>query len=139
MPRYALLLLVALSTIRAPSLDGAELSEIEALLNHTIVGDVQPLAEMQSYCDARVPRMPNFETADGWQVEAERLRQAVLERIVYRGEAARWRDACSACCGSEHSMASDAALRNRIDPVGSQLSSAICISAARRSVSRALR
>ena len=37
--------------------------------------------------------MPKIESAARWEAEANRLRGEVLEKIVYRGEAARWRDA----------------------------------------------
>ncbi|NLF71576.1 MAG: acetylxylan esterase [Candidatus Anammoximicrobium sp.] len=62
-------------------------------LKHEITGNELPLAEVQRYVEARVPRMPSCATAAEWQAEADRLRRAVLEQVVYRGEAASWRDA----------------------------------------------
>ncbi|MBN2476203.1 MAG: acetylxylan esterase [Pirellulales bacterium] len=67
--------------------------EIEKLLKHEIVGPVLPMAEVQRYCEARVPDVPRVESAERWAAEAQRLRAAVLEKIVYRGAAAAWRDA----------------------------------------------
>jgi len=62
-------------------------------LKREIIGNELPLAEVQRYVENRVPRMPSCATAAEWQAEADRLRQAVLSRVVYRGEAAGWRDA----------------------------------------------
>lgn len=67
--------------------------EVAALLKREIIGGELPLAEVQRYVEHRVPQMRTWETADQWQAEAERLRQAVLEQVVFRGTAARWRDA----------------------------------------------
>ena len=38
---------------------------------------------------------PTCRPSTQWEQEAERIRATVLERIVYRGEAARWRDAAT--------------------------------------------
>jgi len=93
MTRRAILLLVVVPIVSTPPLTAAEQGEIEALLSHPVVGDVQPLAEIQRYCQVRVPRVPPCETAAQWRAQADRLRKAVLDQIVFRGEAARWRDA----------------------------------------------
>jgi hypothetical protein len=73
--------------------ESPEQQELAALLKREIVGPVLPMTEVQRYCEARVPAMPGFRSAAQWEKEAVRLRAAVLERIVYRGEAAKWRDA----------------------------------------------
>ncbi|MCX7427492.1 MAG: acetylxylan esterase [Planctomycetia bacterium] len=72
---------------------GIEPSDIEPLLKRPLLDRAVVLREVRQYCDARVPKMPEIKSAEQWQAEAERLRAEVLERIVYRGEAARWRDA----------------------------------------------
>jgi len=72
---------------------GAEPKEFEPLLAAPIVGKTLPLAEVQRYCEERVVRMPAVKTLAEWQAEADRLRAAVLERVMFRGEAAKWRDA----------------------------------------------
>jgi dienelactone hydrolase len=78
----------------APPL-AADLPEqgIQKLLSREVIGPVLPLAEVQRFCEARIPAMPKVRSAVQWQAEADRMRAAVLERVVYRGEAARWRDA----------------------------------------------
>ena len=85
--------------------ESSEHKELEALLKREIVGPVLPMTEVQRYCEARVPAMPEvghhpqegtdrrLVGAAQWEAEAARLRAEVLKRIVYGGEAARWRDA----------------------------------------------
>ena len=70
-----------------------EPSTVQPLLEREIVGSVQPFAELQRFCDKRIATMGSFTSAEQWQAEAARLRQEVLDKIVFRGEAARWRDA----------------------------------------------
>lgn len=84
--------LVSLSSLVEPTL-AADRAELERLLKQEIVGSTLPLAETQAYCTARVPKTPTFDSAAEWQLQADRLRAAVLENVVYRGEAANWRDA----------------------------------------------
>lgn len=95
MTRYAgLLFVLFMSLVTMVSVSrAAEQAPLEAMLKREIVGSVLPLAEVQRFCEGRVPRMGKFESAAAWQAEADRLRAAVLEKIVYRGEAAKWRDA----------------------------------------------
>jgi len=93
MLRHAGLLLVGMIIVSAPSVKAADQKQLEALLAREIIGPVEPMAEVQRYCDARVPRMPKVQTVAQWESEANRLRAEMLERIVYRGKAAKWRDA----------------------------------------------
>jgi len=93
MTRRVVLLTLACLFVGPLPLPAADQDELEALLKREIVGPVLPMAEVQRYCETRVPRMSKFETADAWAREAERLRAAVLRKIVYRGGAAAWRDA----------------------------------------------
>ena len=66
---------------------------VESWLARPIVGKTLPLAEVQRYCESRVVRMPPLSTVEAWEAEVERLREDVLAKVVFRGEAARWRDA----------------------------------------------
>ena len=79
------------SSLRAS--ESPETAFIKTALARTIVGKTLPMAEVQQYCEARVVRMPAVKTTAEWDAEAGRLRKAVLERVVLRGEAAQWRDA----------------------------------------------
>ena len=68
---------------------------LKSLLEREIIGSALPLAEVQRYCEDRVPQMPKVETVEQWEKQAEKLRRAVLDQIVYRGKAAEWRDAAT--------------------------------------------
>ncbi|MHC4890732.1 MAG: alpha/beta hydrolase family protein, partial [Planctomycetota bacterium] len=90
---YRIALLLGLIVTFAASLQAAEQKELEALLKREIIGADLPLAEVQRYCEDRVPQMPRVQSAAEWEAEAAWLRAAVLERIVYHGRAAKWREA----------------------------------------------
>ncbi|HEV3256565.1 MAG TPA: acetylxylan esterase, partial [Gemmataceae bacterium] len=74
-------------------LPAADKAPVQALLEHAILSPQQPLTETQDYLDSRIPRMPELSTRAAWEGEADRVRRAVLDRVVFRGEACRWRDA----------------------------------------------
>ena len=52
-----------------------------------------PLRELRAYVAARIPDMPAVESVEDWEAKADAIRSDVLNKIVFRGEAARWRDA----------------------------------------------
>jgi len=93
MRRYGLSISVALILAGTAPLHAADQGEIKALLEREIIGPALSTAEVQRFCEERVPEMPPLSTAAEWEAKAEQLRQAVLRQIVYRGQAARWRDA----------------------------------------------
>ena len=62
-------------------------------LARPILAPHQPLVEVQAYTAANVPVLPTFRTAAEWQAYARRIREDTLTKVVFRGEAARWRDA----------------------------------------------
>ncbi len=90
---FILIALCAVWACAPGAVRGADQAEIETLLKRDIIGGDLSMAEVQWYCDERVPAMPPVTTVEQWEQEAERIRAAVLERIVYRGAAAGWRDA----------------------------------------------
>jgi len=66
---------------------------LQAALDKPIIGPRQSQLEVQDWCEARVPRMPAVKTAAEWEAIANRLRQDVLDKVVFRGAAAGWRTA----------------------------------------------
>src|SRR5579872_3456521 len=90
MPR--LLLFVPLLALAAP-LKAADKTPVQEALSREIIGPRQTLLDLQDYCDARIRRMPRLTTVAAWENEARRIRQEVLDRVVFRGAAASWRDA----------------------------------------------
>lgn len=90
-----LTIMIAMPAERLHAADDAAdgVAVVRTLLQREIVGFTLPMTEVQWYCDGLVPGMPQVESAAQWDAEAAKIRQAVLERIVYRGAAAGWRDA----------------------------------------------
>ena len=89
MRSLSFLVLIALASgIRA-----ADLSPIEGYLKKEIIGPRTALVETQEFIDAKVPRLMVSKTAVEWEREAQRIRNSVLKNVVFRGEAAKWRDA----------------------------------------------
>jgi hypothetical protein len=68
-------------------------ASLKAALEKPIVAPRQTLAEVQAFTESRLPRMPAVKSADEWLKTAEQLRASVHEKVIFRGEAARWRDA----------------------------------------------
>jgi hypothetical protein len=74
-------------------LRAAEPSPVAELLKRDILAPGQTLKELQAYVDAKIPRLNPAASAEEWTNEAARIRRAVLEKVVFRGEAVKWRDA----------------------------------------------
>jgi hypothetical protein len=70
-----------------------EKSPVADLLAREVIGPRQAMTETQDYLETRIPRMPKATGVADWEKEAKRLRADVLSRVVFRGEAAAWRDA----------------------------------------------
>jgi hypothetical protein len=78
----------------SPSPTAAELAEI---LAKPILEPGTPQREVEAFCEARVMRLPAADAAErkspeAWQKYIDGIRQDVLERVVFRGAAAKWRD-----------------------------------------------
>jgi hypothetical protein len=82
--------LLFLQTAAALSLDEAA---IEQLLKREIIGSRLAMEEVQTFTENRVPLMPEITSREQWQRDADKIRQRVLDEVVYRGQAAKWRDA----------------------------------------------
>ena len=66
-------------------------SELKHALGRRLLDPSIPLQEIQDFIDARIPPMPEVRSAAEWEAYAKRARQQTLDRVVFRGEAARWR------------------------------------------------
>jgi len=87
-PSTFLALVVVFALLRA-----AEPSAVHTFLAREVVTARTTQVEAQEYLEGRVPRMPRLTTHAEWQKYADRLRADILDKVVYRGEAAGWRDA----------------------------------------------
>ncbi|MBN9519660.1 hypothetical protein J0H58_14255 [bacterium] len=85
------LALVVLGFLTAPArADDAD--SLRRLLDGPVLTPRTTLLETQEFLEGRVPRLPEPTTAAAWEKEADRLRAEVLAKIVFRGEAAAWKD-----------------------------------------------
>ena len=83
--RLALLLL-------APALAAADFSWLDAALSQPILQPHEATIEAQVHFGARVKPIPPIADRRQWDRYAQDLRGQILDRVVFRGEAAKWRD-----------------------------------------------
>src|SRR5581483_9918338 len=76
-----------------PPKAGAPANAVEAALGREIIGPRKALADVQAFAEPRIPRMPEVRTAEEWTRHAERYRAEVFSRVLFRGQAAAWREA----------------------------------------------
>jgi len=86
---WATVLLVACAATPLPA------AELTNWLGREIIGPALSMQQVQAYIEPRLPPVRGSTDPDLWTKQAEALRKAVLDRIVFRGEAARWRAAQS--------------------------------------------
>ncbi len=92
--RLALLLAVLVGSGLVPArAEDEPKNPVAAALGHEIISSGQTMSEVQNFTEDRIPPMPEVKTADEWTDMAQRLRQNVHERVIFRGEADRWRNA----------------------------------------------
>ncbi|HZW32518.1 MAG TPA: hypothetical protein VFF52_17520, partial [Isosphaeraceae bacterium] len=66
---------------------------LRAVLDRPLLAPGQTLVEVRAFVDARIPDLPAVQSADEWRATAERLRADTLRTVIFRGQAAAWRDA----------------------------------------------
>jgi len=93
MSRLLACVLITIACLATASARADDKLDLAGLLGREIIGPRQTLLEVQDYTEARIPRMPKVASAAEWDKLAATLRAAVLEKVVYRGAAANWRDA----------------------------------------------
>ena len=67
-------------------------ADIEAWLAKPILDPNLPQTQVEDYCEARVLRMPEVSSTKEWQALAKKYREDTLREVVFRGEAAKWRE-----------------------------------------------
>ena len=67
-------------------------SAVERALAQEIIGPALSLEEVRVFNETRVPDMPRVSTAAEWQAKDSEYRRNILDKVVFRGEAAKWRD-----------------------------------------------
>ena len=84
--------LIPLVILTASIARAGEKTSIADWLAKPILAPDQPLHEVQEYCESRVPPMPQVSSVEEWERFAEKSRQRVFDNVVFRGEAAKWRE-----------------------------------------------
>lgn len=79
---------VSRSAAQAP--DAAKLA---AWIDKPLLDKDISIDEVRRYVAAKIPRMPALKTPEEWTKWATEHRQKVLDTVIYRGEATKWRDA----------------------------------------------
>lgn len=90
---FAFILSINFAVCRKAPAATVEAASVEPFLSRPIIARQVPLQQVQSFLDARIPIVKTPATAAEWNAESARMRKEVLERVVYQGEAAKWRDA----------------------------------------------
>tara|TARA_R110002111_G_scaffold256979_2_gene324603 strand:- start:87413 stop:90136 length:2724 start_codon:yes stop_codon:yes gene_type:complete len=67
-------------------------SDLKTWLAKPILEKDQPWKEVQAFIAPKVPGMPEISSVADWEKYISRVRSDVLNKVVYRGEAAQWRD-----------------------------------------------
>ena len=65
---------------------------IAKALAEKIIGPDLALEEVRVFNETRVPDMPRVRTAAEWNAKAVEIRKNVLDNVVFRGDAAQWRN-----------------------------------------------
>jgi len=87
------LLLTVVFSLTLSSIQAAELDDIEKMLSRRVIDDKLSLEEVQVFTERQVPPMPDVQSIEEWEKHANRMRRETLAKVVFRGEAAKWRDA----------------------------------------------
>lgn len=78
---------------RRPKMDADLYTVVQSVLSESILGESVPMDELKAHCRKKVPAIPNFTTSKEWEIYAERLRNNLLDKVVFRGLAKGWREA----------------------------------------------
>lgn len=76
----------------ALSVQSVSAADIEAWLAKPILDPNLPQKQVEDFCEARVLRMPKVDSAKEWEALAKKYREDTLREVVFRGEAAKWRE-----------------------------------------------
>src|SRR5438477_4705995 len=74
------------------SLSAFARADLKEILSEPIIGPKQAMSDVQDYCEARIPAMPQVKNKEEWEAIAKKIRADVLDKVVFRGEARAWRD-----------------------------------------------
>lgn len=83
---------IVFTLLLASSLPADEL-DVKSILARRVISPELPLTEVRHFTGARISPMPECKTVAQWEKHVKRIREDTLKHVVFRGEAAKWRDA----------------------------------------------
>ena len=89
---WALMIVIGSASVGSGA-DGPTSAFVGDVLGRRIIGPDLGLVEVRMFAEEKVPRMPEVRDLDDWRRQADRMRAEALRKVVYRGEAAKWREA----------------------------------------------
>jgi hypothetical protein len=95
MTRFLPVLVVCGVGLAATAARTSDSPPLKTWLERKLLEPDQSQSDVQAYVEGKLPPMPMPTTPDEWTRYAERIRHDVLDRVVYRGKAAEWRDAAA--------------------------------------------
>lgn len=72
--------------------DKTDTEAIQKALSKKVLEPGQALKEMQAYCRTALVPLPQPQSVAEWEKYTTRLRKQIFDNVIYRGEAARWKD-----------------------------------------------
>jgi hypothetical protein len=83
--------LTCFSSFRADCLAAEQKSAVAEALSQKLLSPAIPMQEIKDFVDAHLLPMPEPKTVADWERYANRVRKEALDRVIFRGEAAKWR------------------------------------------------
>lgn len=93
MVRVLSLCLACQVSLLAAAADKLDPAEVSRWLEQPILQPNTTIQEAQSYCRAKVRPWADSTSIADWEESRDRMRADVLQQVVFRGEAANWREA----------------------------------------------
>jgi hypothetical protein len=88
---YLRWLLLPLALLAVNPVHADEKAVLTEFLSRKVLEPRQTQRELIEFLEPRIPRMPVVTSVAEWEAQAAKIRQGVLDRVVFRGEAAEWR------------------------------------------------
>ena len=82
---------VSLTWFASSSSHASEREAIESLLKSTLIDAQVPQAQVENFCEARVPKVPTVSSLKEWERLTAQWRADMFEKVIFRGAAAAWR------------------------------------------------
>jgi hypothetical protein len=93
MLRWLMLSLVCQVSVCAMGAESLDPEQVAGWLKQSILKPNTTYQEAQAYCRAKVRPWAEYSTVAEWETARDQMRADVLKHVIFRGEAAQWRDA----------------------------------------------